>query len=178
MFMDPAQVPELAALSDAWMDIRAELLALSDKYFIAWPEKSIYDGNWTVFPLYKFGQKVEEHCALCPRTTRAIEGIPGLLTAGFSSLAPGTYIGPHFGYTGEVLRAHLGLLTPPDCAIRVGPETKSWTPGGLMLFDDTTEHEAWNRSGETRVVLLLDFKRDPAADVHYPEHVLAYGQGQ
>lgn len=49
-------------------------------------------------------------------------------------------------------------------------------PGGLMLFDDTTEHEAWNRSGETRVVLLLDFKRDPAADVHYPDHVLAYGQ--
>ena len=25
-----------------------------------------------------------------------------------------------------------------------------------MTFDDTFEHEAWNRSGETRVVLILD----------------------
>ncbi len=45
----------ITALSEVWMDIRAELLALSDQYFISWPEKSIYDGNWTVFPLYKFG---------------------------------------------------------------------------------------------------------------------------
>jgi len=25
-----------------------------------------------------------------------------------------------------------------------------------VFFDDTYEHEAWNRSGETRVVLILD----------------------
>jgi aspartate beta-hydroxylase len=25
-----------------------------------------------------------------------------------------------------------------------------------VTFDDTREHEAWNRSGETRVVLILD----------------------
>lgn len=25
-----------------------------------------------------------------------------------------------------------------------------------MTFDDTFEHEAWNRSGQTRVVLILD----------------------
>ncbi len=25
-----------------------------------------------------------------------------------------------------------------------------------MVFDDTYEHEAWNRSGETRVVLIFD----------------------
>jgi hypothetical protein len=27
-----------------------------------------------------------------------------------------------------------------------------------MVFDDTVEHEAWNRSDRPRVVLLLDFK--------------------
>jgi len=25
-----------------------------------------------------------------------------------------------------------------------------------VVFDDTYEHEAWNRSGETRVVLIFD----------------------
>ena len=28
----------------------------------------------------------------------------------------------------------------------------------VELFDDTIEHEAWNRSDRTRVVLLLDFR--------------------
>jgi hypothetical protein len=86
MFLDVADFPALSVLSKVWTDIRAELLALSDQYFISWLEKSIYDGNWTVFPLYKFGSKVEEHAALCPKTIAAIERIPGLLTAGFSSL--------------------------------------------------------------------------------------------
>jgi len=27
-----------------------------------------------------------------------------------------------------------------------------------LVFDDTTEHEAWNRGTQTRIVLLLDFK--------------------
>ena len=174
MFLNEADFPAITALSEVWTDIRAELLALSAQYFISWPEKSIYDGNWTVFPLYKFGVKDEEHAALCPKTVAAIERVPGLLTAGFSSLAPGTYIGPHFGYTKEVLRAHLSLLPSDDSAIRVGPETRGWTPGCVMVFDDTTEHEAWNRGKDTRVVLLLDFKRDPAAEVRYPEHVYAY----
>ena len=29
-----------------------------------------------------------------------------------------------------------------------------------MVFDDTHEHEAWNNSDKTRVVLFVDFIRD------------------
>jgi beta-hydroxylase len=40
----------------------------------------------------------------------------------------------------------------------VGSETKTWQEGKCIVFDDTTEHEAWNKGDKTRVVLLLDFK--------------------
>ena len=95
---------------------------------------------------------------------------PGMMTAGFSRLAATSHIKPHegyAGYAGHFLRAHLGLQVPPDCEIRVGDEIRGWTPGGLMVFDDSTEHEAWNRSDATRVVLLLDF-RNPFRDEDAP----------
>jgi beta-hydroxylase len=41
------------------------------------------------------------------------------------------------------------------------------------VFDDTVEHEAWNRSEKNRIVLLLDFLRpgftSAATDVLPPE---------
>ncbi len=174
MFKDPGDYPAVNALSEHWRTIRAELAALEQRRFMAWPEADIFRGDWTVFPLYKFGRRVDENCELCPVTTAAIEKIPGMITAGFSSLAPGTYIGPHTGYTSEVLRVHLALVGTDGCALRVGSETRSWTPGDVWVFDDTTEHEAWNRGTETRVVLLLDFQVDPKAPSPYPEHVYTY----
>jgi aspartyl/asparaginyl beta-hydroxylase (cupin superfamily) len=174
MFEQASEFSFLANLKRDWQLIRDELLALNKTYFVEWPERNIYDGNWTVFGLYKLGEKVEQHCALCPITTKLIEEIPGLLSAGFSSLAPGTYIGPHVGYTNRVLRYHLGLVTPENCAIRVDKETKSWEAGEDFIFDDTYEHEAWNRSESTRVVLLLDFKRDVNEQIDFPEDVRGF----
>jgi beta-hydroxylase len=88
-----------------------------------------------------------------------IENIPNLVTAGFSSLRPGTHIAPHTGYPDGVLRCHLGLVVPETgCGIRVGDETRHWEVGKCLVFDDTLEHEAWNHSDRTRVILLLDFK--------------------
>ncbi|MEV0326943.1 aspartyl/asparaginyl beta-hydroxylase domain-containing protein [Micromonospora echinospora] len=59
-----------------------------------------------------------------------------------------------------VYRAHLGLVIPEgDCALRVGNQTRHWHEGSTLVFDDTVEHEAWNRTNETRTVLLFDFLR-------------------
>ncbi|HLP89573.1 MAG TPA: aspartyl/asparaginyl beta-hydroxylase domain-containing protein [Nostocaceae cyanobacterium] len=159
MFFNPEQFEFATRLEQNWLVIRQELEQLKPKNFIDWPEKDIYNQGWEVFGLYAFGQKIAENCNLCPETTKLIETIPGMVTAGFSSLAPGTYIGPHFGATKAVLRFHLGLMVPEQCAIRVDKETRSWEEGKCLIFDDTFEHEAWNRSDKTRVVLLLDFKR-------------------
>ena len=127
--------------------------------FIPWHQVEIYDGNWDVFGLYGFKQKIPENCKLCPKTTSLVEQIPNMITAGFSALKPGTHIHPHVGYTDKVLRYHLGLIIPNDCALRVGDEIRSWEEGKFLIFDDTFEHEAWNKSDNTRIVLLIDVEK-------------------
>ena len=51
---------------------------------------------------------------------------------------------------------HLPLIVPAGCQFRVGGETRQWRVGEAFAFDDTIEHEAWNRSGERRAVLIID----------------------
>ena len=48
---------------------------------------------------------------------------------------------------------------PEGCGLRVGNETRGWTPGEALIFDDSIEHEAWNTSERLRVVLLFDIWR-------------------
>ncbi len=38
----------------------------------------------------------------------------------------------------------------------VGGESRAWREGEAVAFDDTYEHEAWNRGSRTRVVLIID----------------------
>lgn len=77
----------------------------------------------------------------------------------FSRLRAGAAIPPHNGLINVRLICHLPLITPGDGALRVGGETRAWTRGELLIFDDTIEHEAWNRSQQDRVVLLFDVWR-------------------
>ena len=160
-FYDVSQFGFVAGLEQAWSVIRSELLALKYEYFIPWPEKDIYDRGWKVFGLYEFGKKNQENCIRCPETTRLVESIPDMTTAGFSALSGGSRIKPHQGYTDEVLRYHLGLLVPEPqkCGLRVAAQTRRWEEGKSIIFDDTFRHEAWNTGEATRIVLLVDFRR-------------------
>ncbi len=161
MYYDTALFPFTMLLEQNWRVIRAELDALDGREFIDWPEHSLYgQSGWKTFGLYAFGQRQPEGCARCPQTEQLVKQIPGLMMAGFSRLAPGAHIVPHRGYegyAGYVLRFHLGLEIPDGCAMRVGSETKSWREGESLVFDDSTEHEAWNRGNRTRTILLCDF---------------------
>lgn len=182
--------PFLKTLEDNWQVILEELDTIlynevesNKSYFSPWHETDIYQGNWDVYGLYAFGDKLESNCKFCPRTAELVEQIPGLVTAGFSALGLETHIKPHVGYTTEVLRCHLGLLGPklhkpekiknpwlrvgippedmlPACGLRVGDEVFQWEPGKAFVFDDTQEHEAWNYGERTRFILLVDFKKD------------------
>ncbi|AGY60471.1 aspartyl/asparaginyl beta-hydroxylase domain-containing protein [Gloeobacter kilaueensis] len=162
MFLKEADYPFIAMLEANWRTIRQELDQLGGEHFFAWPEKQYYGEGWNIFALYTYGVALGKNCKLCPETARLVQQIPGMATAVFSSLAPGTHVRPHRGEPAGLLRYHLGLIVPEGCTLRVGPEQRSLREGGSMVFDDTTEHEAWNRSDRTRVVLLVDFK-DPAA---------------
>ncbi|MEH1013184.1 aspartyl/asparaginyl beta-hydroxylase domain-containing protein [Micromonospora sp. CPCC 206060] len=160
MFLDPDRFPFLAELPRRWAEIRDEYLALPEDTFEPWVQREMYGHGWSVYGLVAFGTRIEAALASCPRTADALAGIPGLTTAGFSRMAPGTHIRPHEGWVTTVYRTHLGLVVPGgECAIRVGRQTRSWHGGGLLVFDDTVEHEAWNRTTATRAILLLDFTR-------------------
>jgi len=158
MFYKSSDFPFILNLEKNWLLIEGELKAIHPQSFSAWPEKFLYDGKWNVFGFYAFGRKMLGNCALCPETTRLLEEIPGMKTAGFSFLTSGTVIKPHIGYSDSVLRCHLGLVIPEECALRVGTETRTWENGKCIVFDDKTEHEAWNMGSSDRTILLIDFE--------------------
>jgi aspartate beta-hydroxylase len=117
---------------------------------------------WNGFYFFRHGERRAENHALCPRTSTAIEALPLVRIRGqapevmFSVLAPGTHILPHRGVTNTRLVCHLPLLVPEGCALVVGGERHEWREGRAVVFDDTYEHEAWNRGTRTRVVLIVD----------------------
>lgn len=169
MFIDKHEFNVVEPLEAGWNDLRAECLALPSGSYEPWVQREMYGEGWSVYGLVAFGERIDAALSACPRTASLLAGVPGIATAGFSRMAPGTHIKPHVGWVHSVYRLHLGLVVPPDCALRVGAETRSWREGECLIFDDTVEHEAWNRSSEARVVLLLDFLRpgvkDASADV-------------
>ncbi|MES2886416.1 MAG: aspartyl/asparaginyl beta-hydroxylase domain-containing protein [Pseudomonadota bacterium] len=160
MFIDPSPFPFIQKLEAGWQCIRDECLALAQDSFEPWVRREMYGEGWSVYGLIAFGERIEPALKACPRTAELLSGVPGLTTAGFSRMAPGTHIQPHVGWVETVSRLHMGLIVPDgDCALRVADETRPWKLGHCLVFDDTSEHEAWNRAATPRTVLLLDFLR-------------------
>lgn len=126
--------------------------------------------DWSAFFLWKDGEIYEENAARCPRTMALLEKVPlpkiGKTTPSvlFSLLKAGASIPPHHGMINTRLICHLPLIAPEGCALRVGNETREWKEGELLIFDDTVEHEAWNRSNKPRYVLLFDVWRPELSD--------------
>lgn len=121
-----------------------------------------HSSDWNAFHLFKGGEPVEENLASCPETRALLESLPLCDLSGlcpnvfFSALAPKTRIPPHDGESNARVIAHLPLIVPDNCGIRVGFEKREWEVGKVLVFDDTLEHEAWNLSGELRVVMIFD----------------------
>ncbi len=118
--------------------------------------------DWTGHYLYRHGVRREANCAASPKTARALDALPLSRVAEhgpevlFSVFSPGTHLLPHRGVTNTRVVGHLPLIVPPDCALSVGGEEHVWRRGRIVVFDDTFDHEAWNRSAEIRVVLIFD----------------------
>jgi len=169
-FFDVADFIWASGLEANWQKIRAELDAVLEdqEHLPNFQDISVdqatmtTDDRWKTFFLYGYGFKSEANVARCPETAKLCEQIPGMKTAFFSILAPGKHLPAHKGPYKGVLRYHLGLLIPEpaeQCGIRVDTETRHRAEGKSMIFDDTYEHEAWNDTDGTRVVLFVDFVR-------------------
>lgn len=169
-FIDPVLFPWTKMLEANWKDIRAEvdqilgsLEHVPNFQDISKDQKALTtDNNWKTFFLYGFGYKAEKNARQCPRTVELIEQIPGMTTAFFSILKPGKHIPEHRGVYKGFIRYHMGLKVPAEkekCRIRVHDQYAHWEEGKSMMFDDTYQHEVWNDTGETRVVLFMDIIR-------------------
>jgi aspartyl/asparaginyl beta-hydroxylase (cupin superfamily) len=178
-YADRAAFPWLDRVEAATPDIRAELLAVLEAdgaftpYVEAEPNRPLFDdkglvGNpdWSAFYLMRAGAPVEENAARCPATMAALAEAPLCRIPGrtpsilFSLLQPGMHIAPHHGFMNARYICHLPLVVPEGCAMRVGSQTRSWTEGKACVFDDSIEHEAWNRNVDhLRVVLIFDVWR-------------------
>jgi aspartyl/asparaginyl beta-hydroxylase (cupin superfamily) len=121
-----------------------------------------HNAAWSALHLWRDGERIDGACDRAPRTAAIVEklplaGIPGRApTVFFSILQAGKHIPPHTGVTNTRAIIHLPLIVPPGCAFRVGGETREWVEGQAFAFDDTIEHEAWNKSDRDRTVLILD----------------------
>jgi hypothetical protein len=175
-YYDNKQFPQLGALEAAAPVIREELINLLKedsegfKPYVNHPAGTPlnqwadlnFSPRWSALFLWKDGERIAENCARCPRTAALLEKAdmaqtPGYApTAFFSLLEPRTHIPPHTGVTNTRLVVHLPLIVPEGCRFRVGNDVRDWQQDEAWVFDDTIEHEAWNDSDRTRVILIFD----------------------
>lgn len=175
-FFDRGHFPWLEQLEAETEAIREELSVLLAKGLPGFapyvdfepgtPENQFKELNhsdrWSSLWLWRDGKRQESAMTRCPHTAGVLEQLPladqpGFApTALFSALAPHTRIPPHTGSTNARLVVHLPLILPGPAGFRVGNEHREWRLGEAWAFDDTIEHEAWNDSDATRVILIFD----------------------
>jgi aspartyl/asparaginyl beta-hydroxylase (cupin superfamily) len=169
-FFPLERFPWVKHIEDNWQVIHEELQgvladreALPNFQDISKDQIEITDDDrWKTFFLYGYGFQADLGVRMCPRTAALMREIPGMTTAMLSILSPRKHILDHRGPYKGVLRYHLGLIVPHEkeqCRIRVGDEIRHWEAGKSMVFDDTFNHEVWNDTDETRVVLFVDVLR-------------------
>ena len=175
-YFDREHFPWLADLEAATATVREELIALlaTDNPGLSpyvamdpgtprntWTDLD-HSFDWSALHLWRDGERIEEACARAPRTAALVETLPLARIPGraptvfFSILKAGAHIPAHTGVTNTRTIIHLPLIVPGLCEFRVGGETRAWREGEAIAFDDTIEHEAWNRSDRDRAVLILD----------------------
>lgn len=185
-YLDPRLQPWAGQLEAAFVPIRDEALRTLDEdqrfaHFVEPPDGASMqdyvagegaDAAWEAFFFYRHGERFDANHRRCPRTSEVLESVELCRIADqapeicYSVLKPGTHIKPHHGVSNIRVVMHLPLVVPPDCALNlldVGEHR--WQEGRLMMFDDTFEHEAWNRSKATRIVLLMDCWNPHLTDV-------------
>ena len=177
-FYERSLFPWFDDVEAALPDIRAELDAILDEpgAFAPYvqghanrPKKEelgmLNNPAWSAYYLWKNGEPVAENVARFPKTLHALRNVPLAHVPNrspsilFSLLRPGAHIPPHNGLVNTRLICHLPVIVPGKCRFRVGNETRDWVEGKGWAFDDSIEHEAWNGSDRTRVILLFDVWR-------------------
>ncbi|EDM80868.1 Aspartyl/Asparaginyl beta-hydroxylase [Plesiocystis pacifica SIR-1] len=114
---------------------------------------------WSQYPLRTVNEEwIDDEVARVPATVGHLRAIQarGMLRGPVYYAGLAGHLRPHCGGTNASLIFHYPLRVPAtDCGIRCGTELRRWRPGKWLILDDAYPHEAWNHSGESRVILLI-----------------------
>lgn len=114
-------------------------------------------GGWLPEPSVWIEPSMHGQRVLLDRSTFNNNGgyIPDQVVA-ILRLAPGALLMPHIGSSNARFNLHFGLRVPAGAKLKVANETRTWTVGKGLVFDESFEHSAWNENEETpRYVLQV-----------------------
>jgi hypothetical protein len=165
---DPGAAPGAALLEQSFETIRDEYLDLRDDEWV------IYNpmGNrWMVYFFYHMGVDLDALTKRCPKTSKIVKALPRVCLnypwgdVLFSVHASDAHLVSHCSIDNLRVRCHLGVQVPENCEMRVGTEKRGWEVGKNLLFEDSFEHEVWNRGTTRRAILIVDFWHPDLTDV-------------
>lgn len=161
-FHPASRLPGALILEQHAATIRDEWRALSERDFVFYNPPKMRN-VWALHLFNYMGVSLQTVSPQCPQTHALIGSLPGVCLdypwgdALFSVHTADSHLAAHCSVDNLRIRCHLGLQIPPGCSIRVGTETRSWNDGRALLFEDSFEHEVWNRGETPRAILILDF---------------------
>jgi len=133
--------------------------------------------QWLSYPLVTEScEPVPEAFAAFPKLSRLLAELIELRApckTYFALMRSGVHLEEHCGGQNISLRMHVGLRIPPgDAALRVGGVQHGWEDGKQLFFDDTFVHEAWNRTGRDRYILLMRLMHPELSPIERAAHFL------
>jgi aspartyl/asparaginyl beta-hydroxylase (cupin superfamily) len=169
---DASEFPWMAAFERNYTAIRAELEAFLAQQRVTFRDyvgpilhEKADAGDWHVLYLDYRGHRWDEHCRMFPTLMDLVDAIPRRSGTVFvSRLTPGTHIPAHCGATNTQLTCHFGVVVPRGVALRVASETREQSEGRCVVFDDSFEHEVWNRGDSDRYNVFLQFWHPDLSD--------------
>jgi len=118
---------------------------------------------WAVHLLWHMGVSLEPLTRRCAATFEWLGSLPRACLdypwgdVLYSVQASDAHLRAHCSVDNLRVRCHVGIEVPSGSEMRVASETRTWQEGRALVFEDSFEHEVWNRGRERRVVFIVDF---------------------
>lgn len=165
---DPGAAPGAALLEGKFETIRDEYLDLRDDEWLVYGPMG---DRWRLYMFYHMGVDVDALTKRCPKTSAIVKALPRVCLdypwgdVAFSVHSCDAHLEAHCSIDNLRVRCHLGIQVPENCEMRVATEIRGWEVGKGLLFEDSFEHEVWNRGTTRRAILIVDFWHPDLTDV-------------
>lgn len=161
-FRDVGDLPGPALLQQNFDVVHGEWTQVPEAQYLRYTPPSMHS-LWQVHLLHYMGVDLQAIHNRFAGTHALLRGLPGICLdypwgdALLSVHASDSHLAAHCSVDNLRVRCHLALQVPPGCSIRVGTETRTWEEGKALVFEDSFEHEVWNRGQARRAILIVDF---------------------